>query len=128
MSPWCSGLTYIRHNKLRDITVQLLSKICNDVSIEPPLQPLSGERLTPWTANQQYDAKADIHAHGFWGRQQSAFFDIRVFHPNAQSYQKTSISSIYRHHELQKKRKYGDCQATIENKSLPAHAPCRREN
>ena len=107
MSPWCSGLTYIRHNKLHDITAQLLSKVCNDVSIEPPLQPLSGEKLTPRTANQQDDAKADIHAHGFWGRQQSAFFDIRVFQPNAQSNWKTSILSIYRHHELQKKREYG---------------------
>jgi len=67
------GLTFIYHNKLRDITAQLLSKVCNDVSIEPPLQPLSGERLTPQTANQQDDARADIHARGFWGRQQSAF-------------------------------------------------------
>ena len=29
------------------------------------------------------DARAGIHARGFWGRRQSAFFDIRVFHPNA---------------------------------------------
>jgi len=94
-------VTFIRHNKLRDITAQLLSKVCNNVSIEPPLQPLSGERLTPQTANQQDDTRADIHARGFWGQQQKCFFDIRVFHPNAQSYWKTSISPIYRRH-LQK--------------------------
>jgi len=96
------GLTFICHNELRDITAQLLSKVWNVVSIEPPLQPLSGEKLTPLIANQQDDARADIHVHGFWGRQQSAFFDIRVFHLNAQSYRKTSISSVYRCHELQK--------------------------
>jgi len=108
------GLTFIRHNELRDITAQLLSKVCSDVSIEPPLQPLSGERLIPRTANQQDDARADIHARGFWRRQQSAFFDVRVFHPNAPSYRKTSISSIYRRHELQKKREYGDRIREVE--------------
>ena len=33
------GLTFIRHNELRDITAQLLSNVCHDVSIEPTLQP-----------------------------------------------------------------------------------------
>jgi len=107
------GLTFICHNELHDITAQL-SKVRTDVSIEPPLQPLSGERLTPRTANQQDDARADIHARGFWGQQQSAFFDIRVFHPNAQSYQKTSVSSNYRCHKLQKKREYGDRIREVE--------------
>ena len=37
------GLTFVRHNDLRDITAELLSKVCNDVAIEPPLQSLSGE-------------------------------------------------------------------------------------
>jgi len=37
------GLTFVRHNELRDITAELLSKVCKDVAIEPPLQPLSGE-------------------------------------------------------------------------------------
>ena len=93
MSPW--WFNFISHNELHEITAQLLSKVCNDISIEPPLQPLSGERLTSRRANQQDDARADIHTLNFWGRQQSAFFDIRVFYPNAQSYRKTSISSIY---------------------------------
>ena len=43
------GLTFVRHNDLRDITAELLSKVCNDVAIElePPLQSLSGEVITP---------------------------------------------------------------------------------
>jgi len=68
-----------------DITAELLSKVCKDVVIESPLQPLSGEALIPQTANRQDDARADIHARGFWGRQQCAFFDVRVFHPNARA-------------------------------------------
>ena len=45
------------------------------------LQPLTGENVIPATANRQDDARADIHARGFWGCQQSAFFDVRVFIP-----------------------------------------------
>ncbi|XP_065903199.1 tetraspanin-6-like [Dysidea avara] len=103
------GLTFVRHNDLRDIRAELLSKVCNDVSIEPPLQSLSGEVITPQSANQQDDARADIYARGFWGQRQSAFFDIRVFHPNGQSCRNASIPSVYRRHEQQKKREYGDC-------------------
>ena len=55
----------MRHNDLRDITAELLSKVCNDVAIEPPLQSLSGEAITPQSANRQDDARADIHARGF---------------------------------------------------------------
>ena len=61
------GLTFVRHNDLRDITAELLSKVCNDVAIEPPLQSLSGEVNTPQSANQQDNARADIHARGFGG-------------------------------------------------------------
>jgi len=45
-------------------------------------------------------------------------FDVRVFHPNAQSYRKSSISSIYRHHELQKKRENGDRIREVESASF----------
>ena len=109
------GLTFVCHIDSRDITAELLSKVCNDVSIKLPLlQSLSGEVITPQSANRQDDARADIHACGFWGRQQNAFFDIRVFHPNAQSYRNTSITSVYRRHEQQKKREYGDRVREVE--------------
>ena len=112
MSAWC--LTFVRHNDLRDITAELLSKVCNEVAIEPHLQSLSGEVITPQSANRQDDARADIHARGFWGRRQCDVFDIRVFHPNAQSYRNTSIPSVYRRHEQQKKREYGDHVREVE--------------
>jgi len=86
----------------------------NQNAISDFLQPLSGQILTPQTANWQDDATADIQAFGFWGWQQCAFFDVRVFHSNALCYRKSSLSSIYRCHELQKKRKYGDHIREVE--------------
>ena len=41
-------------------------------------------------------------------------FLIWVFHPNAQNYCNTSIPSLYRCHELQKKREYGDHVREVE--------------
>ena len=80
------GLTFICHNELRNLTASWLQEVCHDVAVEPPLQPLTGKALVPAFANCRDDARADIHARGFWGRQQVAFFDIRVFHPNTPSY------------------------------------------
>ena len=104
------GLTFIRHNELRDLTAESewLQEVCHDVTVEPPLLPLNGELITPSSANCSNTARADIHARGFWGRQQGALFDIRVFHPNAPSYHQTRVASIFRRHELEKKREYGD--------------------
>ena len=37
------GFPAIRHNEVRDITASLLSEVCHGVTIEPHLQPLTGE-------------------------------------------------------------------------------------
>ena len=50
---------------------------------------------------------------GFWGlRQQSAFFDVRVFHPNAPSY---CGLQCHRCHEDEKRRAYEQRVCEIEN-------------
>ena len=67
------GLTSVCHNALRNTTAEWLSRTCYDVAIEPSLQPLTGEIIEPKTANCQEEARADIHARGFWGQRQSAF-------------------------------------------------------
>lgn len=53
-----------------------------------------------------HDARIDIHAHGFWEHQRSAFFDVRVCHPNAKSYRDIKPQQVYRVHEKEKKRQY----------------------
>ena len=112
------GLTFVRHNELRDITAEWLNKVCYDVVIESPLQQLTGEEVVPATANRQDEAHADIHARGFWGRRQGTFLDVRVFHPNAPSYHNSTIPSIYRCHEQVKKREYDDGVREVEKASF----------
>ena len=68
-----------------DITADWLSEACSETEKEPQLQPITRESIVPQSANKRDDARADINARVFWCRQQSAFFDIRVFHPNAPS-------------------------------------------
>ena len=108
------GLPISRHNEIRDITTKWLTEVCTDVEKEPQLQPLTGETILPRSANKQEEARVDIRAKGFWNRQQNAFFDVRVFHPNASSYRNTEIPALYRQQENAKKREYGDRIREVE--------------
>ena len=56
------GFPSIRHNEIRDLTAALLTEVCNDVSIEPGLQPVPSDTLTGATANHQDGARLDIAA------------------------------------------------------------------
>ena len=104
----------ICHNEIRDITASLLTKVCNNVATEPPLQPLSGESMTACSANTDDGAHVDIRARGFWNMSQDAFFDVRVFYPNASSNRSTDPSSVYRRHEQAKKQEYGQRIREVE--------------
>ena len=95
------------------LQAKLLDMVCYDVQVEPELQPITGEELARGT-NQAPDACLDVHFRGFWERQRAAFFDIRVCHPNADSYRDLSPKQIYRIHENEKKRKYNSRVTEIE--------------
>ena len=73
----------IRHNDLRDLTANLLTEVCKDVYVEPQLLAATGETFNNGTANNSNEARVDIKSRGFWVRGQKAFFDVRVFDPNA---------------------------------------------
>ena len=64
--------------------------------------------------NPALDARLGVHARGFLNRQGSAFFDVRVFHPNAKSYKDLTIQQIYRKHEDEKKRLYASRVLEVE--------------
>ena len=98
------GFPTIRHNEIRDITASLLTEVCHSVATEPPLQSLSGELLNPRSANREDGARLDIRARHFWNGAHGAFFDVRVFHPNASSYRSMSLQGAFRRHEQAKKR------------------------
>ena len=91
-----------------------MSIVCSDVEVEPVLQDISGEQLSRG-ANKAQDARLDIHARGFWEHQRSAFFDVRVCHPNAESHKDLEPQQIYRMHENEKKRQYSRRVLDIEH-------------
>ena len=85
------GYIIQRHNEIRDLEAEILRAVCTDVEMEPVLQEVKGKVL-PRGANKAADARQDIRARGFWARKQSAFFDVRVCHPNADSYKNLTRS------------------------------------
>ena len=105
----------IRHNEIRDITASLLTEVCPNVAIEPPLQPLSGETFRLASANTDNGARLDIRARGFSNTRQDAYFYVRVFHPNAPSNRSISLSAAYKKHEDEKKRIYAQHVLKIEH-------------
>ena len=107
------GFIIQRHNELRDLKAGMLRIVCNDVEVEPVLQEVTGETLNHG-ANKASDASLDIHSRGFWERQRSAFLDVRVYHPNADSYRDLNPKQIYKKHENDKKRQYAERVMEIE--------------
>ena len=80
------GFPTIRHNEIRDTIANLMTEVCNDVCIEPHLQPSTGETFSGASATTEDGARLDIAANGFWGsRYERAYFDVRVFNPYAPS-------------------------------------------
>ena len=71
-----------RHNEIRDLEVEILQAVCTDVEMEPVFQEITSKMLSRGTSKAP-DGRLDIRAPGFWAREQSAFFDVRVCHPNA---------------------------------------------
>ena len=113
------GFPSIRHNHLRDLTAAAMTEVCHNVCIEPSLQPLSGESLRYSTANKEDGARLDIRAAGFWGNKyQHAYFDVRVFNPNAKSYRHLSPATAYSRQEQLKRRHYEERVTQVEHGSF----------
>ena len=109
----------IRHDRIRDMTAQLLSEVCPNVEVEPPLQPLTGETFRHRTANVEDNARLDVKAQGFWGsNRQCAYFDVRVFNPHAPTNCNQTIAASYRRHENEKRREYEKRVVEVEHGSF----------
>ena len=101
------GFPSICHNELRDLTASLLTEVCNDVCVEPMLQPITTEVMTRHTANTTEGACLDVAVNGFWGgRYEQSFLDVRVFNPYTSPNRNTSIEKCFKKHEQEKKRAY----------------------
>ena len=100
------GYTITRHNELRNITANLLQKVCPDVQVEPTLQPLSSEHLLLRSSNRDDGARLDVAATNFWTHnQQRTYFDVRVFNPLVPS-NSQSLALCYKKH-MNRKRDAG---------------------
>ena len=111
------GYTIMRHNEVRNLEADLLKEVCRDVQVEPALIPLSGQ-LFPASTNHQDMARLDVSARGFSGPMKKAFFDVRIFHPNAISNRSKSLPQLYQAHENEKKRTYNQRIIEVEHASF----------
>ena len=95
-----------------------MKKVCSDVTKEPLLQPLQGERFNYKTANVEQETRADISARGFWSRGQKSFFYLRVFNPLAPCYSGLSLDAAHAKNERGKARKYDEGIINVEQGSF----------
>ena len=66
-----------------------------------------------------YKIKLDIKADGFWDcGQQSAFFDVKIFNPTAQTCHHKPLPHCYRRHKLEKRLHYEDRVLQVEHDSF----------
>ena len=83
------GFLSLWHNEIRDITATLSSEVCNNVAVEPHLQPLAGEQLSRLCTSR-------CAMNSLWaGRCKKTFLDIRVFNPFSPSNRHSNLSTIY---------------------------------
>ena len=65
------GYPTLRHNEVRNLVASALNEVCTDVSLEPRLQPLSGEAL-PSSANKEDEGSPRCESEGIleqrWAR------------------------------------------------------------
>ena len=65
------------------------------------------------------DAQLNIVARGFWERQRSVFFDVRVCYPNVDPYRDLDPDQTFRQQETEKKRQYASTVLGVEQATFP---------
>ena len=108
------GFINARHDNVRNFEGNLLKQICNDVQLEPPLQPTNGFTFHR-SANTSDDSRVDVRAKGFWRQGQNAFFDVRITNADCNSQRDKDIKSVLKKHEKEKKRQYNARIMEIEH-------------
>ena len=102
----------MRHNQIRDLEAVLLRDVCKDVKIEPELLPIGNSSVD--SSNKAIKARLDVSAVGIWSPMARTFLDVRVFHPNSQSYRGKKIEKVYEQHETEKKNAYNQRIVQVE--------------
>ena len=107
----------LKHNELRDNIAEMSQEVTDNVRIEPILQPLNGEEQSVGR-NVLVKARPDISPRGFWCRGQRAFFNVKIFDPNAQRQENKTLKRCYELNEHKKKRDYSSRIFNVEQNSL----------
>ena len=107
----------MRHNDIRDFEATMLSKVCTDVEVEPPLQPVANEIL-PRGCITGDESRLDLRARGFWRRGQNAYFDVKVTNAHAASQATQPLRSLLAKHKRIKKNSYNQRVMNIEHGTL----------
>ena len=107
------GFINARHDSIRNFEAHMLKKVCNDVQIEPPLQPVVGMTFNP-SANVSNEARLDLRAKGFWREGQNGFWDVKFTNAEADFQRHKSIKSVLKTSEQGKKRSYNTRVMEVE--------------
>ncbi len=84
------GFSVLRHNNVRDTEAQLLKEAgCSSVRTEEPLI------LSP-SSNLGNKSCLDIAARGVYSCMERTLFDVRIFHPGADSYKNKELQTLYK--------------------------------
>jgi len=79
------GFIAQRHNTLRNVTARLMTEVCKDVKVKPPLHPL--RRKSSRKDCEQVNGSTSRHiCEGFLGRWPKSILRCRVFNPIAPRY------------------------------------------
>ena len=79
-------------------------EVCKNVEVERPLIKLRGEeQQLNATAKLQDNVRLDTRAKRFWIKSQKAFFDVRVFKPNAKSHLRQTLKQCCAINENEKR-------------------------
>ena len=109
------GFVNQRHNDIRDVESSLLKVVVKDVEREPPLQPVLNKAGYAKSAILDDQARLDIRARGFWRDGQNAYFDVRVTNLDCASQLNSSLKSVLRKHENDKKLNYNRRVMEVEH-------------
>jgi len=72
-----------------------MREVCRDVQTKPTLLPIN-ENDYDRKVRTANNVRLDISARGLWNSCEKTFFDMRITHPNSQSYSGKSLAEIYR--------------------------------
>ena len=109
------GYVYMRHDGVRDLEAELMREVCRDVKVEPALIPIGEQEMG---GNVAEKARLDVSGVGVWGTHERTFLDVKIFHPNCQSFVDMEIGKAYVHHQNIKKNKYKERVLNVERGSF----------